>query len=134
MIDEAYVSFEIAELLKKKDFDETCDTSYLTHSKELYYFEYASCNSENNDEWITAPTLQRAMRWLREIHKLYIVICPIWGEGDMRNPCKWEWSIKDLESITRDYFPTLNFGTDTYEQACQCALRYCLGELINKED
>lgn len=91
MITEDYVSFEIAKLLKKKGFGGECLSMYLTpkphcgmgnpnepkiapHGKDNHYYEGYLYQCE-------APTLQMAMKWLREVHNIAIVIAPsmFWG-------------------------------------------------------
>ena len=67
MITEDYVSFEIAKLLKEKGFDEYC--GYYDKTGE--YWDYKTFNHKG-DEYISAPTLQMAMKWLRKVHNLSI--------------------------------------------------------------
>lgn len=73
MITEDYIGFETAKLLKEKGFDEECSAFYvkskecgieLFHAKEPYNY------NNNVHPCTSAPTLQMAMKWLREKHKL----------------------------------------------------------------
>lgn len=75
MIKEAYVSFEIAKLLKKAGFDVPIRTLYDEHGDFLIYSSNIS-NSENfcGLEYYSAPTHQMTILWLLE-EKL------IWIEG-----------------------------------------------------
>ena len=73
MIKEAYCSFEVAKLLKEKEFDEECYTFYEYDSKEFYREERISCCNSRSDDY-AAPTQQMAMRWLREVHNIHIVL------------------------------------------------------------
>ena len=75
---EDYVSFKTAKLLKENGFDEECSCFYnnidygtpgLEVDGRLYYK-----NSALDDEEYAAPTLQMAMKWLREVHKIFIAI------------------------------------------------------------
>ena len=60
---ECYVSLEVAKLLKEAGFDWECDKFYdCTNSDCARYEEYS------------APTLEIAQRWLREVKKLDISI------------------------------------------------------------
>ena len=75
IITEDYVSFETAKLLKKKGFDEIC---YLGYNKNG---EYVPTNNRTNSQiiqpdfcFICCPTLQMAMKWLREVHNIFIAI------------------------------------------------------------
>ena len=117
MITEDYVSFETAKLLKDKGFDEPTlwfyvgdGTKYLAH-KTL------------NGDWYRRPTLQMAMKWLREVHNLHIDVDP--SEGN------WNPTVLELENWTC----AVKFGDnipiqDSYEQACDAAIKYCLENLI----
>lgn len=139
MIKEDYVSFEVAKLLKDKEFDEHCFCinypllerghhsiilpNLLNNSMIPFINEYKFCRYK--EDFITIPTLQMAMKWLREVHKLYIEITP---------------SSKTNEFIVDSYridivtktFDTIyvSSGYDTYEQACEAAIKYCLENLI----
>jgi len=71
MITEDYVNFETAKLLKEKGFDEGTYHCYTT--KGVLWFEDVLFNHNAGTDY-SAPTLQMAMKWLREVHKLYINI------------------------------------------------------------
>lgn len=128
MVEEAYVSFETAKLLKEKGFDENCYAEYYVPTKEFNHFEYEGNNNENYEEWITAPTLQMAMKWLREVHNIFVFPFPqmntnkFWAEI-YRLSDNQEWENLYCESIDlQDYL--------TYEEACEAAIKYCLENLI----
>ena len=72
MIAEDYVSFGMAKLLKEKGFDTQSYASIKVFCGNNTYYEL-------NGEWITPeedtiiPTLQMAMKWLREVYNQIIV-------------------------------------------------------------
>ena len=74
MITEDYVSFETAKLLKEKGFDERCFSFYWSdgsldansHDKKTNLRNSTSSNP-------VAPTLQMAMKWLREVTNSILV-------------------------------------------------------------
>jgi hypothetical protein len=100
MITENYVSFETAKLLKEKgfnlwcfkcygvavlhngadiSFDEECDLKDYGREDEIEYvegdrlYDYG-CNNSNKDAKVwAAPTLQRAIKWLEEVHHILVV-------------------------------------------------------------
>lgn len=121
MIKEDYVSFEVAKLLKEKGFAE----------KTFTYFDNELLCNGGWFEWnnspmgqISAPTLQMAMKWLREVHKIFIEVYAdkAYNAKDIIfNPEVWD---KNLNSIWRAGCFT------TYEQACEVAIKYCLENLI----
>ena len=144
MISEDYVSFEIAKLLKEKGFDD-----FTCHS---YYYKNGDIEEETRYEGdFGRPTLQMAMKWLREVHNIIIVIdydyeftsdsycfkiyrlgengkperCAIKGEHYDKETNKM---IEDIVGY-RDYERSCNEYI-TYEQACEAAIKYCLEKLI----
>ena len=67
------------------------------------------------------PTLQMAMKWLREVHNLHI-------RSD-RASKYWNYTIRKLRPFnTKDLSYNVDFNT--YEQACEAAIKYCLENLI----
>ena len=106
MIQEDYVSFETAKLLKEKGFDEEC---------QKYYGDYK----------YPCPTLQMAMKWLRKAHEIFIrpntnflypirYYCEIFCYGD---------NLKTQQDVTTENF-------ESPEEACEAAIKYCLENLI----
>ncbi len=100
MIQEDYVSFETAKLLKEKgfkawcfhcygvavlhngadiSFDEECELKDEGRGNEIEYVEGGrlydyGCNNNDKDAKVwAAPTLWVAMKWLREVHNVLII-------------------------------------------------------------
>ena len=129
MIEEAYVSFEVAKLLKEKGFDEYCryfydcetpNTGYLSNKR--YGEDIHNSKVYDGRNLAACPTHQMAMGWLRETYGIDIVI-------EISDP-----SVKD-----RKYYCMIWDGNNnsyildlfnTYEDAVEAALKYCLGHLI----
>ena len=120
-ITEDYVSFEVAKLLKDKRFDEHCIYVYL-HNGDTDIWD-----ADKEDIECTKPTLQMAMKWLREVHNIHIIVNPYTDtEGQ-------HWSF---------IFDTYAYGCwqelgvyitdswDSYEEAVEAAIKYCLEKLI----
>ena len=130
MITEDYVSFETAKLLKEKGFDEPCN-SFYEYKKKLYihdmdkYFPNGMKNSDHdkeNNKGISAPTLQMAMKWLREVHNIDIFPWKI-GKGI--------YSCAIFNSNTgQDLSSNKDFPSEKYEVTCEAAIKYCLENLI----
>ena len=75
MIQEAYVSFEIAKHLKEKGFDWECIGYYVDDEpNDVKYSLLGETNSTWESRCCSAPTLQMAMKWLREVYKLHITV------------------------------------------------------------
>jgi len=133
MITEDYVSFETAKLLKEKGFGGERLSMYLTpkphsgmgnpneakiapHGRDSHYYEGYLYQCE-------APTLQMAMKWLRERHKIFfrvnyygLELGSDWAQLAVmllyKNGCEIAFEGFDLEEL--------------YEKA----IRYCLENLI----
>ena len=136
MITEDYVSFETAKLLKEKGFDEYGFNGYIKYKyvKEfdtyLQTSEYVDYNFKKY--YYPCPTLQMAMKWLREVHNIFIGI----------SVCERYENKTDLEPIVMFFFELLNLKekqiingysqeyVHTYEEACEAAIKYCLENLI----
>ena len=120
MITEDYVSFEIAKLLKEKRFDGECRDYYSTD--EHFYSEDFKSNWNCVGGTIiifSAPTLQMAMKWLREVHHLVIQIefIDFLEHGEI-----WLYSIIERKTIKRLTDRDEDFTEHTYEQACEAAI------------
>lgn len=139
MITEDYVSFETAKLLKEKGFDGICRTAYETITNE-HEVEQCSLSSWGKLNQAKRPTLQMAMKWLREVHKLFITI-EIKGDPRKQDFIYFKWSVAKYSSaqINRidngldkpeDYWIAPYEEDETYERACEAGIKYCLENLI----
>ena len=127
MIREDYVNFEIAQLLKENGFDWETHRSYLFNDNifapgDVSDFLYRK-------DAIRIPTLQMAMKWLREVHNIAICICAYYPidpyELSYRNN-KPYWKIRIMNHTYSKDYDSFN----TYEEACEVAIKYCLKNLI----
>lgn len=125
MITEDYVSFETAKLLKEKGFDEpvlfTIDREGFQQYPKNLEFEYLH-NSEVSADEYACPTLQLAMKWLREVHNIDIIITS--SKDESYNKRKYTYVI-----VSKRFGGTDNVKR-TYEEACETAIKYCLENLI----
>ena len=120
MITEDYLSFEVAKLLKEKGFDEKCSRWYVANEPQE---GLVVSGFGENQFYINAPTLQMAMKWLREVHNLYIEIFVTWRDKIPH----YQWRINNL--ITQDTIvdtPCL----EKPEEAVEAGIKYCLEKLI----
>lgn len=115
-IEEDYVSFEIAKLLKEKGFDCKC---------LLYYNEYGQLMPVKHlSNYLKCPTLQMAIKWLRETYNIHIVLSP---NKKMNNQyCSIIFVDKEGELHPQ---PT-DFFHGSYEEAADNAIKYSLENLI----
>lgn len=125
MITEDYVSFEVAKLLKEKGFGfDAYVRSYYEKDKYRTKEEFSTGNALWNYNIssfrYSAPTLQMAMKWLREVHNIAI-------ETEWEH--LWYAYIKPMTSkpSEQDYYQC---ESSKYEDACEAAIKYCLENLI----
>lgn len=132
MITEDYVSVEVAKLLKEKGFDCECYGYYDTTKHPDYMLEHSGSEMDSNDGpdcYISAPTLQMAMKWLRETKDWHIVLAPMFANDINRKMVlygyDWEISSPSREQTehSKDFLPN-------YEKSCEAAIKYCLENLI----
>ena len=126
MITEDYCSFEIAKLLKKKGFD---TFKFYGWDEELFDKEHPrnfSLGFDSKEHWISCPTQSMAMKWLREVHGIFIAI----NNDDL----DFNWQCYDLINRGSTLDPKIlsesYAGYKTYERAVEAALKYCLENLI----
>ena len=116
MITEDYVSFEIAKLLKEKGFEGVVQLHYNNLSGKIFSSNPITKNC------IKAPTIQMAMKWLREVHNIDIFPWKI-GKGI--------YSCAIFNSNTgQDLSSDKDFPSEKYEEAAVAAVKYCLENLI----
>lgn len=129
MITEDYVSFEVAKLLKEKGFSNAnCFYSYMENggTKVTHW--------ENELNLYPKPTLQTAMKWLRETHGIEVIVdvCKV-GE-DHRT--MYAWTPVAVKEDRLEYPVSQTDGTvfgglcDGYGQAVEKGIEYCLENLV----
>lgn len=128
MIKEAYVSFEVAKLLKEKGFNEYCLKNYWSSDKELHDWKWElsynrNSDGNNNTKDCSAPTQAMAMKWLREVHNICIDIVSIW------NLKRWEYQVFIITPSTAAHPYVDNTLYMGYEEAIDAALKYVLENL-----
>ena len=123
-ITEDYVSFETAKLLKEKGFKGEGEHFYEDNKITNFANYQHRITSEQKYKAIEAPTLQMAMKWLRDVHNICISV-----DVKIRGG-KYYVRISSTEN-------GLSYGVledefwDTCEEACEESIKYCLENLIN---
>jgi hypothetical protein len=129
MVEEAYVSFETAKLLKEKGFNEECFALYnpdgvlIQSGIRLNNIQVGRVKGS-----YAAPTLQMACKWLREVHNICITIYPNKEKG-------YEAVLYDIKDNVEIVLQSLGvYGThifgDYYEEVVEAAILYSLENLI----
>jgi hypothetical protein len=121
MTKEDYVSFEVAKLLNAKGFKGEFHKYYWGYEPGKEILTDGSFDPEYD---YPAPTLQMAMKWLREEHKIAINIG--WDEVFEEN---FQWWCIILSQNSGKILRESEY-CKTYEEACEAAIKYCLENLI----
>lgn len=125
MILEDYISFELAKLLKEKGFDESVNRFYEISTGQPLLVRSEYCRNSYTTDY-AAPTLQMAMKWLREVHHIFIYIEPFITTSGLQGYKPYCTKI-DEEFM---WINPLNTSSDTYEEAVEAVLKYSLENLI----
>lgn len=130
MITEDYVSFEIAKLLKEKGFNEDVNSYFISDNEIALISNRRDFN--NHGIYLSAPTLQMAMKWLREVHGLHIqALCPVVDVDCDTLGVAYNVVISNLRNHCLAFdTPLEDVEYNTYEKACESAIKYCLEHLI----
>lgn len=130
MIQETYVSFETAKLLKEKGFDENTLMVYMSYGDLCKCNRYDSIRNSNYNDITknyfecTAPTHQMAIAWLREKG---IAIIPI--ISSILDNEKFLWNVNITIAKTGETY-TQGWVYESYESIVDDTLKYTLENLI----
>lgn len=130
-IQEDYVSFEVAKLLKEKGFDVPCNCYGTYNGVNLTYRlcitdKYTNWNKHTDEFIISCPTLQIVMKWFRKKYNLCIVSLPVVTDDNGEAGCLWNYMISKKLEISHN-------SENLYESpetALNDAIKYCLENLI----
>ena len=75
MLKEDYCSEEVSKLLNEKGFNEAC-RAYYEDGKFCWVWNDGCSRNTDNPKYVSCPTHQMAMKWLRKKHNIIIVIEP----------------------------------------------------------
>lgn len=150
-IKEDYVSFETAKLLKEKGFDEPCHCLWINPQNSSPYNSvtgdidgnviktYEDIDPKVIHQWYLCPTLQMVMKWLRKVYNLCLFVIPATIDETFRTgyalypqcDSRWEWcASKNDRSKATFGFDINKKYCDSYEEACEAVIKYCLKYLI----
>lgn len=125
MIEESYVSFETAKLLKEAGFDEVCNCFYENSNGTTWnMIERPSMM----DGWLPRPTQDIAARWLREYYGIHVSIEPY---ANM-----WHWILWKINgTFISNSSKAVKKEFESYEEAMETGLQEALRIIIkNKGD
>ena len=131
MIKEDYVSFETAKLLKEKGFDANTEHDmWYVVEKFSTGCHWNSCTYKVGDitrEYdekccIVMPTLQMAMKWLRNVHNIHITMA-------VENNGNYIGYLYNTNGANIQGWDK-RLSKKSYEEACEAAIKYTLENLI----
>ena len=132
---EQLTTFKTAKLAKEKGFDIKVETFYMGDSEDNFLHNAGKKDNWNNQKCIfsesglsddySAPTQSFLQRWLREEHRISIIIDDFITNGRIR----YDHKVKDLGSQDVD---SCDEPYETYEEALEDALKVGL-KLIKNE-
>ena len=133
MIEESYVSFDTAKMLKEAGFDARC---YVQYSDIGVQWDSTSPSNFNADHWAySCPTQALAARWLREAHGIHVVIT----EEAYTNGINYLWQVLIYNPLSVDCWDNKSTGMygdngeyKTYEEALEAGLQEAI-KLIKKQ-
>ena len=126
MIEEQFVSFYTAKLLKEAGFNVTIRSHYTQSGSKWETVVPASVEDRNGIVWFPRPTQALAARWLREVHNY--AVC-VWFSKDHE---KWFYAHGDMNNIVFDTdYHISEYKYDSYEEALEAGLQEAL-KLIKK--
>ena len=130
MIKEDYVSFGTAKMLKEKGFDEPSRFWYDNNGVISQKYIDATDRPLGKDTHYPCVTISFAMKWLREVHNKH---CDTGYDIDL----EWFFQIIDLKEVVEYDYPETKYyhsenetGFNSYEEACEAAIKYTLENLI----
>jgi len=132
MVTEDYVSFETAKLLKEKGFKIPYDSFRGVYINGIFkrLNPGGAYGHNSEDEIVEVCSLQMAMKWLRDEKHYYIqVMLDGWACGDHSGYyVVIQKTDSDFEMMLQDAVDEVFY--QTYEEAAETAIRYCLENLI----
>lgn len=132
MIEESYVSFDTAKLLKEAGFDVPCFNQYTERGTIWHYdcpenFNKSQCET-------SCPTQALAARWLREVNGIHVssnIFMDSANDADGKTVDEWTFWSYDLFDNSGRIIEESDDRYDSYEQALEAGLQEAI-KLIKK--
>lgn len=123
---EDFVTLEQAEKLKELDFNWETYACYNHGKFEDPFDRFGEATIDNHNRYgsnyISAPTLSQAQKWLREIHNIIIII-------EYQNAETFNWIVYKSDKLMKSGI----WGKDTYEEALSIGISKALELIENGE-
>lgn len=133
MIEESYVSFDTARMLKEAGFEANLKTRYVEEEKDEWAFwDFGTKRSDYNyfDDTIACPTQALAARWLREVHDTFVKMERV-GSFDGKE-FRFYWSFSII-SVSTACLKSISGGRyDGYKEALEVGIVQVLERIISE--
>jgi hypothetical protein len=124
-MNEPYVDYELAKLLKEKGFDEPCNY-FFKYSSKVIYFGTEFKNSQIGELFFNAPTIRDALKWLKKKYGIYA--SPIeQGNSDEPPTGQYTWCVSKDSVIYRNHTVSEKL---TWADAGKEALKFALINVV----
>lgn len=135
MIEEQFVSFETAKLLKEAGFDVPTSTHYSNSGEVWQSSAPEDYNDDKSCKACSRPTQALAAKWLCEVYGLHVMITPYYdcsvdADGEIVDK-RMYWGYMILYAATGNLAEDNDERFDNYEQALEAGLRKVI-KLIKK--
>jgi hypothetical protein len=123
MVTENHVNIDLAKLLKYKGFNEATEyIFYYYEEDDDYCFERLLPEDKFiEDKMVRCPSLQMTLKWLREVHHIFVQI-------ELYD--KYEDYVFEIFQNTHRLMIENRQCFSTPEEAAESAIEYCLENLI----
>jgi hypothetical protein len=128
MIEEAYVSFEVAMLLKEKGFNQETTKRY-NPSGELYSYYQNVTVIPKGEAYVCAPTQQMACEWLRQVGAYHVEVLAAYH---FRVFDGYSFEVFSLFSEEHVEYSSYKGVYKTAREACDAGIKFCLERLPQK--
>ena len=132
MIEESYVSFDTAKLLKEAGFDVSCNSYYELEDGEAVRKDCIRPYDHNGfgDTICSCPTQALAARWLREVYDTFVKMERV-GSFDGKE-FRFYWSFSII-SVSTACLKSISGGRyDGYEEALEVGIVQVLERIIEE--
>lgn len=132
MIEERYVSFDTAKMLKEAGFDVPCRSYYELEDGEVVRKDCIRPYDHNGfgDTICSRPTQALAARWLRNKHILHVNVSIVGLFDGLRDLTYWAFSIMNVNTALFEHIDGNRYNT--YEEAMEAGLQHVLKIIINE--
>ena len=126
MIEESYVSFDTAKLLKEVGFRELTKTHYSNSGQIWETAMPADYNDDFNCNTCNRPTQALAARWLHEVHGIHVssnIFMDSANDADGKTVDEWTFWSFDLFDNSGRIIEESDDRYDSYEEALEAGLQ-----------